>query len=142
MLDRGEAVMTLQTTIKNVAARLRGSRTGVTLYCSFCGKSQHDVAKLVAGPSVFICDECIGICRNIISEEPQGPPGETHKIEELEAMPTEKLVHLLKINEAMSEYARSQLQRVVDTLRKREVSWATIGDALGVSRQAAWDRFS
>ena len=57
-------------------------------------------------------------------------------------MPTEKLVHLLKINEAMSEYARSQLQRVVDTLRKREVSWATIGDALGVSRQAAWDRFS
>jgi endopeptidase Clp ATP-binding regulatory subunit (clpX) len=40
-----------------------------TFYCSFCGKSQHEVRKLIAGPSVFICDECISLCSNIIAEE-------------------------------------------------------------------------
>ena len=42
------------------------------LYCSFCGKSQHEVRKLIAGPSVFICDECIELCNDIISEETKG----------------------------------------------------------------------
>jgi ATP-dependent Clp protease ATP-binding subunit ClpX len=41
------------------------------LYCSFCGKSQHEVRKLIAGPSVFICDECIDLCNDIIKEEVQ-----------------------------------------------------------------------
>ena len=39
------------------------------LYCSFCGKSQHEVKKLIAGPSVFICDECIDLCNEIIRDE-------------------------------------------------------------------------
>jgi len=42
---------------------------GKLLYCSFCGKSQHEVRKLIAGPSVFVCDECVGLCNDIISEE-------------------------------------------------------------------------
>ncbi|MEZ7953526.1 MAG: ClpX C4-type zinc finger protein, partial [Halioglobus sp.] len=41
------------------------------LYCSFCGKSQHEVRKLIAGPSVFICDECVDLCNDIIREEVQ-----------------------------------------------------------------------
>ena len=41
------------------------------LYCSFCGKSQHEVRKLIAGPSVFICDECIELCNDIIRDETQ-----------------------------------------------------------------------
>jgi len=45
------------------------------LYCSFCGKSQHEVRKLIAGPSVFICDECIELCNDIIREESQTEPG-------------------------------------------------------------------
>jgi len=45
------------------------------LYCSFCGKSQHEVRKLIAGPSVFICDECIELCNDIIREESQSDPG-------------------------------------------------------------------
>ena len=40
-----------------------------TLYCSFCGKSQHEVRKLIAGPTVFICDECVDLCTDIIREE-------------------------------------------------------------------------
>ena len=44
---------------------------GKLLYCSFCGKSQHEVRKLIAGPSVFICDECVDLCNDIITEELQ-----------------------------------------------------------------------
>ncbi|HPZ58844.1 MAG TPA: ATP-dependent Clp protease ATP-binding subunit ClpX [Ottowia sp.] len=56
----------------------KGSSSEKTLYCSFCGKSQHEVKKLIAGPSVFICDECIDLCNDIIREEvPEGgAPGE------------------------------------------------------------------
>ncbi|MGB0938863.1 MAG: ClpX C4-type zinc finger protein, partial [Colwellia sp.] len=39
------------------------------LYCSFCGKSQHEVKKLIAGPSVYVCDECVDLCNDIIREE-------------------------------------------------------------------------
>jgi ATP-dependent Clp protease ATP-binding subunit ClpX len=39
------------------------------LYCSFCGKSQHEVKKLIAGPSVFVCNECVDLCNDIIREE-------------------------------------------------------------------------
>src|SRR3979490_1753444 len=42
---------------------------GKLLYCSFCGKSQHEVRKLIAGPSVFVCDECVELCNDIIREE-------------------------------------------------------------------------
>ncbi len=45
------------------------------LYCSFCGKSQHEVRKLIAGPSVFVCDECIELCNDIIREEAHGETG-------------------------------------------------------------------
>ena len=50
-------------------AEKKGTSAEKTLYCSFCGKSQHEVKKLIAGPSVFICDECIDLCNDIIRDE-------------------------------------------------------------------------
>jgi ATP-dependent Clp protease ATP-binding subunit ClpX len=52
----------------------KGASGEKVLYCSFCGKSQHEVKKLIAGPSVFICDECIELCNDIIRDE---APAET-----------------------------------------------------------------
>ena len=52
-------------------AKNSGEDNGKLLYCSFCGKSQHEVKKLIAGPSVFICDECVDLCNDIIREEIQ-----------------------------------------------------------------------
>ncbi len=49
--------------------RSRNNDSGKLLYCSFCGKSQHEVRKLIAGPSVFVCDECVELCNDIIREE-------------------------------------------------------------------------
>ena len=55
---------------------------GKLLYCSFCGKSQHEVRKLIAGPSVFICDECVDLCNDIIREELQeaAPESQSDKL--------------------------------------------------------------
>jgi len=139
-----EESMTLQRTIKRVAARLPWSRRkglSPTLYCSFCGKSQHKVARLIAGPSVFICDECVGLCNNILGQ-PAGDPAPAVPLEDVAEMETDRLLRWLKVQGVIFDNARAALQEAVDTLRKREVSWATIGEALGVSRQAAWDRFS
>jgi len=58
----------------------KGSSTEKNLYCSFCGKSQHEVKKLIAGPSVFICDECIDLCNDIIRDEvAQDLPGQASR---------------------------------------------------------------
>ena len=54
-----------------------GDDGGKLLYCSFCGKSQHEVRKLIAGPSVFICDECVDLCNDIIREEVQESSSES-----------------------------------------------------------------
>ncbi len=55
--------------------KTRGDDGGKLLYCSFCGKSQHEVRKLIAGPSVFVCDECVELCNDIIREEMQEKSG-------------------------------------------------------------------
>ena len=49
----------------------RKSRNEKLLFCSFCGKSQHEVTKLIAGPSVYICNECVDLCNDIIRQEPE-----------------------------------------------------------------------
>ncbi|MCH1599829.1 MAG: ATP-dependent Clp protease ATP-binding subunit ClpX [Pseudomonadales bacterium] len=55
----------------------KGDDNGKLLYCSFCGKSQHEVRKLIAGPSVFVCDECVDLCNDIIREEIQEKESES-----------------------------------------------------------------
>src|SRR5215213_9942421 len=50
---------------------LKSGKGDKLLHCSFCGKSQHEVRKLIAGPSVFVCDECIALCNDILKEDLQ-----------------------------------------------------------------------
>ena len=60
-------------------AEKKGNSSEKVLYCSFCGKSQHEVKKLIAGPSVFICDECIELCNDIIRDEAQAEPASSNR---------------------------------------------------------------
>ena len=109
-----------------------------TVYCSFCFKSQHEVEKLISGPaSIFICDECVALCSGIIAGHMP-----TSKPPSGQEAPTERLLERLAAIEQTVQGKGSQLQGVVELLRSREVSWAQIGAALGISRQSAWERFS
>ncbi len=105
------------------------------LRCSFCRKRDSEVEKLLGGPKVHICDACVGVCNKILEATPQRFAG-------WEAMTDARLLGSLAPSNASLEGVRTVLQAQVDTLRKREVSWADIGKALGISRQAAWERFS
>ena len=106
------------------------------LYCSFCRKSDKDVKKLVAGPGVHICDACVGACNNILDGRPaEGFAG-------WDSLSDRVLLAALQPSEATVEAARRVLTTQVGVLRARGVSWDKIGRALGVSRQAAWERFS
>jgi len=79
----------------------RGDNKGEKLlYCSFCGKSQHEVRKLIAGPSVFVCDECVELCNDIIREEVQE---EKNAQQAKKKFPTPK-----EINEILDEYVIGQ----------------------------------
>jgi len=69
------------------------------LYCSFCGKSQHEVRKLIAGPSVFVCDECVDLCNDIIREETQ---------EDLSEGPIRRLPNPEEIKKTLDEYVIGQ----------------------------------
>ena len=71
---------------------------GKLLYCSFCGKSQHEVRKLIAGPSVFVCDECVELCNDIIREEMQ----------EKSSTGGDKLPKPQEINDVLNEYVIGQ----------------------------------
>jgi ATP-dependent Clp protease ATP-binding subunit ClpX len=113
------------------------------LFCSFCGKSQHDIKKLIAGPGVFICNECVALCDKIIAETPNPDPSVAlPKIDWPTDVPTEQLLSYLGAADSVLQRVRDRVQDTVDVLRKREVSWADIAAALKVSRQAAWERFS
>ena len=113
--------------------------SGKLLHCSFCGKSQHEVAKLISGPAqIFICDECVDLCNQIIANKPRKPS----KFTPPEELPTERLLEHMRSIEETVRAKGDQLQSMVDLLRSRDVSWAQIGAALGVSRQSAWERFT
>ena len=77
----------------------KGDDSGKLLYCSFCGKSQHEVKKLIAGPSVFICEECVELCNDIIREEVQ----ETSKDSERTKLPVPQ-----EIKSILDEYVIGQ----------------------------------
>jgi len=106
------------------------------LYCSFCRKDQHHVSKLVAGPSVYICDACIDLCsRAARGKRIPAFPGWA-------SLSDEEILATLPAAAAAVGAAEATLQEHVELLRKRDVSWERIGAALGISRQAAWERFS
>jgi hypothetical protein len=112
------------------------ARKRSTLYCSFCRKDDATVEKLIGGPGVYICDACVGLCNRILGGKPTPPfPG-------WDSLDDEELLRTLRPSFVAVDTVRGVLQEHVDLLRRRAVSWERIGDALGISRQAAWERFS
>ena len=108
-------------------------------FCSFCRKSDHEVKRLIGGPGVYICGGCVRICLKILI----GNFGKRFPdFAGWDSYTDAQLLASLGPSERTLEAVRNDLQAKVDILREREVSWEKIGEALGVSRQAAWERFS
>ncbi|MGC1419107.1 MAG: ClpX C4-type zinc finger protein [Acidimicrobiales bacterium] len=107
--------------------------------CSFCLKSRDDVGTLVAGPGVFICNECVTLSSQLIREKPavvsQLAPWE------LAATMDEALFSLPRVAAAGAQ-AQDNLANWVLRARALGATWALIGEALGTTRQSAWERFS
>lgn len=114
--------------------------------CSFCQKTAAEVASMIAGPGVFICDECVTLCNAILKSKPERPEDEP---EDLPAMPSwqerasdEDLLSTLPKVAALSTQVNDQLAFSVAQARTRGITWTRIGAALGTTRQSAWERFS
>ena len=110
------------------------------LRCSFCHKSSADVTKLIAGPGVHICDECVGLCAEILKQEQLAASTEP-RLPAWETMTDDQILdHLPKIATVQVQID-DNLHDWVRHLRGRNVSWERIGAALSMTRQSAWERF-
>jgi ATP-dependent Clp protease ATP-binding subunit ClpX len=109
------------------------------MHCSFCVKSQDEVEKLIAGPGVYICDNCVRLCNEILTDVSKRPNPE---IASWAAKTDDEILAGLPKIATVSAQTDASIQSLVDLLRGRGVAWARIGAALGVTRQSAWERFS
>ena len=112
----------------------------ILMYCSFCGKSQDEIAKLIAGPSVYICDECVGLCNEILDEEDTKPAKAELPTASLSERTTESLQDALSGAANIAQHLDARLKATVLELKDRGKTWADIGGLLGTTRQAAWER--
>jgi hypothetical protein len=108
--------------------------------CSFCGKPDTEVDKLVAGAGVHICDECVALAASIIDGNPGRSPGPRAPVW-ASLTDAEMLSHIPRVA-AHIDQAEADLRSWVRELRRRGVTWTRIGEALGVTRQSAWERYS
>jgi hypothetical protein len=119
--------------------------------CSFCLKPDTAVAKLVAGPGVFICNECVALSSAVIEESlaPAAPAAPAAPVApeapvapwEMEMSLDQVLTTITKIDAAGTQTDRN-LRLFVAKARDLGATWTQIGQALGIARQSAWERFS
>ncbi|HEY3868635.1 MAG TPA: ClpX C4-type zinc finger protein [Actinocrinis sp.] len=117
-------------------------KEAVVARCTFCSKANSEVDKIVAGPGVYICNECVALAAAIIDEHKGDPKDDTPRLPIWEKLSDEEmLAHIPKVL-AVGAQIEENLRDWVLELRRRAVTWARIGQALGMSRQSAWERFS
>jgi ClpX C4-type zinc finger len=107
-----------------------------TLHCSFCGKDRQHVTQMIAGPGIHICDACVGLCNRMLTGRTTAP------FAIWKSLSDDELLGALPASAAAVEATEEKLHEHVALLRERGVSWERIAATLGVSRQAAWERFS
>ena len=107
-----------------------------TLTCSFCTKTKDEVAKLIAGPGVYICDACIGLCNEILDEDT------TESLADWGNLGTDELIERMVTVASSRDRVDNVVRELVKMLRERDVTWSRIGAALGITKQSAWERYS
>ncbi|MGU3502196.1 ClpX C4-type zinc finger protein [Mycobacterium sp. C31M] len=116
-----------------------GKAVSATMFCSFCGKESREVAKLISGPGVYICDTCVGLCVGIL-EDRRSP--EMAPLRDREDYSDDELLDEIPRIAATTANVEADLRARVNELRERGVAWSKVAAALGVTRQTAWERFT
>jgi hypothetical protein len=132
---RGQEAITMSTTTD-------ASDTELLIGCTFCGKTQKEVKKLIAGPGVYICDECIGLCNDILQEEGVAPKKAAH--DQAPSVETSPVDVLLSILGGMARTSSTMEQRVglwAKKLRDRGVTRAQLARTVGVTEEELSQRF-
>ena len=116
------------------------AQEAVVASCSFCGKPNTQVARLVAGPGVYICNECVALSQQVMDATttrsvPQVAPWQ--QIDDVDAV-LENLPRIARTGALVEETLTGWVRRA----RELGATWARIGEALGMTRQSAWARFS
>ncbi len=112
----------------------------VVASCSFCLKPNDQVEKLVAGPGVYICKQCVDLCNQIIDTNPTRRPPRLAPWEQ-DVTLDDALASLPRMAAAGAQ-VESNLAQWVHRARELRATWAVIGESLGMTRQSAWERFS
>jgi ClpX C4-type zinc finger len=108
--------------------------------CSFCLKPDTEVGRLVAGPGVYICNECVALCAQLIADTPAGPVPRRALWDW--DMAQEDVLALLPRVVAAGAQVEANLAQLVRKARSLGATWARVGEALGMTRQSAWERFA
>ena len=114
----------------------------VAIRCSFCQKLAPDVDKLISGPGIYICDQCVRACVEILKHQRPAPEDGEAQLPSWHSMTDAEVLTRLPRIASVAAQVEGGLQRWVGEARRRGSSWASIGEALGMSRQSAWERFS
>ncbi len=124
-------------------------RTDVIATCSFCGKPNTEVTRIIAGPGVFISDQCVDLCGTVLRDRAErgsaggGPEGSIEQLEPWElAFDLPTAMATIPRVAAASRQAEDALGRLVRRAHDTGATWASIGEALGITKQSAWERFS
>jgi hypothetical protein len=108
--------------------------------CTFCFKPSTGVQTLVAGPGVFICDECVMLCQVVIQNKPTSSPAPLAPWDHVNQL-DDVLATLPRVAMASAQ-VEATLAGWVGRSRSLGATWARVGEALGMSRQSAWERFA
>jgi ClpX C4-type zinc finger len=110
--------------------------------CSFCAKPEAAIAKIIAGPGIYICNECVQLCNEILSSDSVSADGAPPELPYWQSMTDQQLLDQLPRIAAVADQVEGSLTTWVRRVRSRGMSWARIGEALDMTRQSAWERFS
>ncbi len=109
----------------------KGTKESKILYCSFCGKGQNEVRKLIAGPSVYICDECVDLCNNIIeeelSDEEENQDLALYKPKEIKSMLDDYVIDQDIAKKVLSVAVYNHYKRLIDKPKPRDEDYVEVG---------------
>ena len=111
---------------------------GEPIRCTFCLTPAPEVAKIIAGPGIYICDRCVRACVSIL----ESADADEEQLPSWGSLDDDQLLERLPRIAAVAAQVDGTLHRWVAEARRRGVSWERIGAALEISRQSAWERFA